>query len=141
MRRREVLSLLGGVLAIYPLAARAQQSQHPLFGVLDAAAAAPTMRYHEAFRAGLRQFGYIEGRNIRLEFRYAESFLDRLPGLAAELVRLNPKVIVSAPLPADLAAHKATSTIPIVMATGADPVRFGLVQSSVAPRGQHYRSC
>jgi putative tryptophan/tyrosine transport system substrate-binding protein len=126
VRRREFLMLLGGVAAFAPLSTRAQQSPLPLIGVLDAAAAVPTTRYHEAFRAGLRQLGYAEGHNIRLEFRYADSFFDRLPGLAAELVRLNPKVIVSAPLPANLAVHKATSTIPIVMATGADPVGFGL---------------
>ena len=135
MRRREFLMLLGGVAAFDPLSARGQQSPPPLIGVLDAAAAVPTKTYHEAFRAGLRQLGYVEGRNIRLEFRYADSFLDRLPGLAAELVRLNPKVIVSAPLPANLAVHKATSTIPIVMATGADPVGFGLVQSLSHPGG------
>lgn len=135
MRRREFLTLLGSVVAFDPLSAQALQSQPPLIGVLDAAAAVPTTRYHEAFRAGLRQLGYVEGRNIRLEFRYAESVLDRLPDLAAELVRLNPKVIVSAPLPANLAVHKATSTIPIVMATGADPVKFGLVQSLSHPGG------
>jgi putative ABC transport system substrate-binding protein len=103
--------------------------------LLDAADAASITRRHEAFRTALRELGYIEGRNIRFEYRYANGFLDRLPGLAAELVQLNPKVIVSAPLPANLAVHKATSTIPIVMATGADPVGFGLVQSLSHPGG------
>jgi putative tryptophan/tyrosine transport system substrate-binding protein len=83
----------------------------------------------------LRQLGYVEGRNIRFEYRYADGFLDRLPRLAEELVRLNPRVIVSAPMPANLAAHKATATIPIVMANGADPVGFGLVESLSHPGG------
>ncbi len=90
---------------------------------------------YDAFRAGLRELGYVEGVNIRIEYRYADGFLERLPVLAAELVRLQPRVIVSAPVPANLAASKATSTIPIVMANGADPVRFGLVQSLSHPGG------
>ncbi len=77
----------------------------------------------------------VEGVNIRLEYRYADGFLDRLPALAAELVSLQPSVIVSAPVPANLAVSKATSTIPIVMANGADPVSFGLVQSLSHPGG------
>ena len=93
-----------------------------------------TARY-DAFRAELRQLGYVEGRNCRFEYRYADGFLERLPALAAELVRLNPSVIVSAPVPANLAVHRATSTIPIVMANGADPVAFGLVQSLSHPGG------
>jgi putative ABC transport system substrate-binding protein len=89
----------------------------------------------EALRSGLRDLGYVEGRNIRFEYRYADGFIDRLPGLAAEMVRLNPKVIVSSPLPANLALRRATSTIPIVMASGADPVGFGLAQSLSHPDG------
>ena len=114
-------------------AAWAQQS--PLIGVLDATSAVAIKVNHDAFRDGLRQLGYVEGRNIQLEYRFADGVLDRLPGLAEELVRLNPKVIVSAPLPANLAVKRATSTIPIVMATGADPVGFGLVQSLSRPGG------
>ena len=135
MRRREIITLIGGAAATNPFSVWAQQSPFPLIGVLDAADAASITRRHEAFRTALRELGYIEGRNIRFEHRYADGFLDRLPGLAAELVQLNPKVIVSAPLPANLAVHKATSTIPIVMATGADPVGFGLVQSLSHPGG------
>jgi len=90
---------------------------------------------YDAFRAGLRELGYVEGVNIRLEYRYADGFLDRLPALATELVRLHPSVIVSAPVPANLAASKATGSIPIVMANGADPVSFGLVQSLSRPGG------
>jgi putative tryptophan/tyrosine transport system substrate-binding protein len=135
MRRREFVALLSGAAAFNPLFAWAQQSPSPLIGVLEGASALSTTKNHEAFRAGLRQLGYVEGRTIRLEYRYADGFLDRLPNLAAELVQLNPKVIVSAPLPANLALHKATSAIPIVMATGADPVGFGLVQSLSHPGG------
>jgi putative ABC transport system substrate-binding protein len=135
MQRREFIIFLGSAAALRPFSAWAQQSSPPLIGVLDAASAAATRRFHEAFRAGLRQLGYVEGRNIRLEYRYADGFLERLPALAAELVELNPRVIVSAPLPASLAIHKATTIIPIVMATGADPVGFGLVKSLSHPGG------
>ena len=117
------------------LDARAQQSQPPLIAVLEGASAATMADRYDAFRAGLRALGYVEGVNIRLEYRYADGFLDRLPALAAELVLLQPRVIVSAPVPANLAASRATSTIPIVMANGADPVTFGLVQSLSRPGG------
>jgi putative ABC transport system substrate-binding protein len=83
----------------------------------------------------MRQLGYLEGNNVRFEYRFADGYLDRLPELAIELVRLNPSVIVSAPLPAHLAVRQATSTIPIVMANGADPVGFGLVASLSHPGG------
>ena len=135
MRRRDFIRLFSGVAALGQLSARAQESSASLVGVLDAGSAISTSRYHEALLSGLRQLGYVEGRNIRFDYRYADGFLDRLPGLAAELVRLNPKVIVSAPLPANLALHQATLTIPIVMASGADPVVFGLVQSLSHPGG------
>lgn len=135
MKRREFITLLSGAAALCPLAVWAQQLPIPLIGVLDAATVQSTKSYHEAFRNGMSQLGYVEGRNIRFEFRYADGLLDRLPGLATDLVALNPKVIVSAPLPANLAVRKATSTIPVVMATGADPVGFGLVQSLSHPGG------
>ena len=135
MRRREFISILGGAATFIPLSAWAQQSQLPLIGILNAASAESTASSYEAFRAELRQLGYVEGRNIRFEYRYGDGFLDRLPALAEELVRLDPRVIVSGPLPANLAVRKATATIPIVMATGADPVGFGLVQSLSRPGG------
>src|SRR6476661_319330 len=133
MRRRDFIGLLCGTATFIPLIAWAQQSV--LIGVLNAASVESNASSYEAFRAALRQLGYVEGRNIRFEYRYADGFLDRLPALAEELVRLNPQVIVSGPLPANLAARKATATIPIVMATGADPVGFGLVQSLHRPGG------
>jgi putative ABC transport system substrate-binding protein len=133
MRRRDFIGLLGGTATFIPLIAWAQ---HPaLICVLNASSAESNAASYDAFRAALRQLGYVEGRNIRFEYRYADGFLDRLPALAEELVRLNPRVIVSGPLPANLAARKATATIPIVMATGADPVGFGLVQSLHRPGG------
>src|SRR5215470_14331109 len=107
----------------------------PMVAVLCAGTAQALERYLASFRESMRQLGYVEGSNVRFEFRFAEGYLDRLPDLAIELVRLNPRVIVSTPLPAHLAARKATSTIPIVMATGADPVGFGLIASLSHPGG------
>jgi putative ABC transport system substrate-binding protein len=138
MKRREFISLLGGAAAapmLAPLGALAQQSPPALIGFLQAGSAASTASYLDAFRDATRQLGYIEGRNIRFEYRFADGILDRLPGLAAELVQLNPSVIVSEALPANLAVQKATSTIPIVMGTGADPVGFGVVKSLARPGG------
>ena len=135
MRRREFMTAVAGVAAVIPHSAWAQQSKPPLIGVLEGASAAITAERFDAFRAGLRELGYVEGVNIRIEYRYADGFLDRLAGLAAELVSLQPSVIVSAPVPANLAVSKATRTIPIVMANGADPVGFGLVQSLSRPGG------
>jgi putative tryptophan/tyrosine transport system substrate-binding protein len=109
MKRREFITLLGGAAAaptvLWPLAARAQQSPPALIGVLNAGSAASVGSELEAFRGAMRQLGYVEGRNIRFEYRFADGYLDRLPGLAAELVSLNPSVIVSAPVPANLAAR------------------------------------
>ena len=135
MRRRAFIALLSGTAVLSSLSAWAQQSLPPLIGVLEGASATTMADRYDAFRAGLHELGYVEGVNIRFEYRYADGFLDRLPALAAELVRLQPRVIVSAPVPANLAASKATSTIPIVMANGADPVSFGLVQSLSHPGG------
>jgi putative tryptophan/tyrosine transport system substrate-binding protein len=135
MNRRAFMTLLTGAAAAWPLAARAQQSSPVLIGMLNASAATSFKEHIDAFRDSLRGLGSVEGRNVRLEYRFADGHLDRLPGLAAELVRLNPNVIVSFPLPANLAVAKATSTIPIVMASGADPVSFGLVKSLSHPGG------
>ena len=135
LRRREFITLLGGAAATWPVAARAQQSSPALIGFFNAGAAIVLKQEIDAFRDGLRNLGHIEGRNVRFEYRLADGYLDRLPTLAAELVRLNPNVIVSSPVPANLAIAKATSTIPIVMASGADPVAFGLVKSLSHPGG------
>jgi len=134
MRRREFLALLSSAAA-WPLAARARQAAPALIGVLNGSSAAAAAQDLGAFRAAIQQLGYIEGRNILFEYRFADGNLDRLQELASELVRLNPRIIVSAPLPAHLAARTATTTIPIVMANGADPVGFGLVESLAHPGG------
>jgi putative ABC transport system substrate-binding protein len=135
VKRREFITLLGGAAA-YPLAARAQQPAMPvLIGVLNAGAAATLTEQLKAFRNSMRSLGYVENRDVRFEYRFADGYLDRLPDLAAELVRINPKIIVSSPMPANMAVAKATSTIPIVMASGADPVGFGLVKSLSHPGG------
>jgi len=137
LKRREFITLLGGAAASWPLAARAQQpaDKRPLIAVLIAGSEAAYRRDLESFRGGMRQLGYSDGENIRYEYRFADGDLERLPGLAADLVRRNPNVIVSSPLAAHLAAKQATSTIPVVMASVADPVAFGLVQSLSHPGG------
>jgi putative tryptophan/tyrosine transport system substrate-binding protein len=135
MKRRKFITLLGGAVAAWPLAARAQQAAMPVIGFLNAGAPTTLKREIDAFRDGLRNLGRIDGRNVRFEYRFADGDLEKLPALAAELVALNPNIIVSAPVPANLAIAKATSTIPIVMAFGADPVSFGLVKSLSHPGG------
>ena len=134
MRRCEFIAGLGGAAA-WPLVAQAQQASIPLVGFLTSAGAAANARYLDAFRSGMLELGYVEGSNIRYEYRFADGHLDRLPELAVDLVRIKPNVIVSAPLPTHMALRQATSTIPIVMATGADPVGFGLVTSLSHPGG------
>ena len=132
MRRREFISLLGGAAAAWPLVTLAQSSP-VLIAMLNGGAAATLTEEIEAFRSSMHRLGYIENRNVRFEYRFADGHLDRLPDLAAELVRLNPNIIVSSPVPANMAVAKATSTIPIVMASGADPVAFGVVKSLSHP--------
>jgi ABC-type uncharacterized transport system substrate-binding protein len=134
MRRREFITLICGAAAA-PVLGHAQQRVMPVVAVLCAGTAQGLERYLASFREAMQQLGYVEGSNVHFEFRFADGYLDRLPDLANELVRLNPSVIVSTPLPAHLAARKATSAIPIVMATGADPAGFGLVASLSHPGG------
>jgi ABC-type uncharacterized transport system substrate-binding protein len=137
MRRRDFIRLLYGAAATYwgipPVAARAQPPT--LIGIFNAASAASTAPHYAAFRGAMRALGYVEGRNVRYEYRFADGFLERLPSLAASLVKLKPKIIVSSPVSANLAISHATRTIPIVMATSADPVSFGLVASLSEPGG------
>jgi putative ABC transport system substrate-binding protein len=135
MKRREFILALGGAAAVRPPGARAQEQSLALVGFLNAGAATTLKREIDAFRDGLRKLEHIEGRDVRLEYRFADGELEKLPVLAAELVRLNPHVIVSAPVPANLAIAKATRVIPIVTASGGDPVGFGLVKSLSRPGG------
>jgi ABC-type uncharacterized transport system substrate-binding protein len=135
MKRRDFITLLGGAAATWPLAARAQSSSPVLIGMLSGGSAATLTEELEAFRNSMRSLGYVENRTVQYEYRFADGYLDRLPGLANELVRLNPSVIVSSPVPANMAVAKATNIIPIVMASGADPVAFGVVKSLSHPGG------
>src|SRR6478672_10504152 len=134
MRRRDFITLLGGAAAAWPLAARAQQPKVPTIGVLVIGNISPEEFWRE-FRQGLRDLGYIEGQNIRFEFRSAEGQIDRLPELAAELVRLKVDVIVTWFTPTAVAAKQATREIPIVMAETGDPIGTGLVASLPRPGG------
>src|SRR5437667_1503772 len=128
MRRREFIGLLGGAAAVRPLAAHAQQPKMPTVGALVIGNINPEQFWRE-FRQGLRDLGYVEGQSIRFEFRSAEGHLDRLPELAAELVRLKIDIIVTWFTPTAVAAKQATREIPIVMAETGDPIGTGLIMS------------
>ena len=134
MRRRELLISVGGAVLLSPLTAHAQQKAMPLIGLLRTATAVNDQGV-DVFRRGLREFGYVEGQNIRVEVRWSDGDDKRLPALAAELAALKPDVIVTNGSPALRAVKAATGTIPIVMSVIDDPVALGVAQSFAHPGG------
>jgi len=135
MRRREFITLIGGAAAAWPLTARAQQSTLPIVGFLHSGLAEPNKNFVGAFCQGLGDAGNVDGQNVAIEYRWAEGRYERLPALAAELVRRQAAVIVSGSSPAARAANEATDIIPIVFTSGEDPIKAGLVASLNRPGG------
>ncbi|MGB8235147.1 MAG: ABC transporter substrate-binding protein [Pseudolabrys sp.] len=135
MQRRQFIALLGGTVATWPLAAVAQQSAIPTIGFLRSTRPDATTDLLVALRKGLKETGYVEGQNLTIEYRWAENQQERLSALAADLVRQRCVVIVAGGVNAAFAAKAATATIPIIFATGVDPLRSGLVGSFNRPGG------
>jgi putative tryptophan/tyrosine transport system substrate-binding protein len=135
MRRRDFISFVSATATIWPLAARAQQSAKPVIGLLYVRSPEDSAPQLAAFRRGLAENGYVEGQNIAIEYRWGLGHYDRMPAMAAELVRLPVNVILAGAEPSVLAAKAATSTIPIVFVVGSDPVKLRLVASYNSPGG------
>src|SRR5262249_48069440 len=133
MRRRKFIAMLGGSVIAWPLPGRTQQTQLPVIGILSSQTRDTENERLSALHRGLQKAGFVEGRNVAIEYRFADGRNDRLPALAAEMVRRQVAVLVAHTTPSAYAAKAATGTIPIVFITGVDPVEVGLVASFSQP--------